>query len=196
MFEFLAAHAGAITALVLAPTVVAVLTARWESVSLWLQSAWHSLPFIGGIASLARRHAPRRGSDGSHSEMSAIMALCGSYARFIRVLNRSDYENYMNYLRKAGDLGRRPFPPFLWFIIFSMVIVEAAGLAYVLAGWTLPGASEVVQQVTAVGIGFLIAVILVGGRRDLSIEAIQTRPHRVGHCRGRGRALRPRPEPQ
>lgn len=178
MFEFLAAHAGVIAALLLAPTVVAILTARWESVSLWLQSAWHSLPLIGGIASLARRHAPRQGSDGSNAETSAIMALCGSYARFIRVLNRGDYDNYMNYLRKAGDLGRRPFPWFLWFVIFSMVIVEAAGLAYVLAGWTLPGASEVVQQLTAVGIGFLIAVILVFFTHWAGVEIYQSKQYR------------------
>jgi hypothetical protein len=100
-------------------------------------------------------------SERMHTDKSAVLALCASYARFIRVLNRSDYDNYMNYLRKAGDLGKQPFPPYLRVVIFVMVLVEAAGFAYVLAGWTLPGASEFTQRIAAGGIGLLIAVILV-----------------------------------
>jgi hypothetical protein len=160
MIDVLTAHAGALGVFVAALLLVVILTAWWESIALSLQSAWHSLPFIGGIAWLARRQR-RPSAERKYSDTTAVLALCGSYARFIRVLSRADYDNYMNYLRKAGDLGRRPFPPLLRIVFFCMVLVEAAVLAYVLAGWTLPGASEFAQQVAAFGIGFLIAVILV-----------------------------------
>jgi hypothetical protein len=160
MIDVLSAHAGALTMFVAALLAVVILTAWWESIALSMQSAWHSLPFIGGIAWLARRQR-RPSAERKYSDTTAVLALCGSYARFIRVLSRADYDNYMNYLRKAGDLGRRPFPPLLRIVFFCMVLVEAAVLAYVLAGWTLPGASEFAQQIAAFGIGFLIAVILV-----------------------------------
>jgi hypothetical protein len=160
MIDVLLAHSGALAVVVFLLLAIVILTAWWESISLSLQSALHSLPFIGGIAWLARRQR-RPTTERKYSDTTAVLALCGSYARFIRVLSRADYDNYMNYLRKAGDLGRRPFPPLLRIVFFCMVLVEAAVLAYVLAGWTLPGASEFAQQVAAFGIGFLIAVILV-----------------------------------
>jgi hypothetical protein len=177
MFEVLSAHAGALSALVGAVIAVVVLTAWWESISLSAQSAWHSLPFIGGIAWLARRQR-RPSGQGNYSDTTAVLALSGSYARFIRVLSRADYDNYMNYLRKAGDLGRGPFPPLLRVVFFCMVLVEAAVLAYVLAGWTLPGASEVAQQLAAFGIGFLIAVILVFFTHWAGLEIYQANQFR------------------
>jgi hypothetical protein len=159
MIQFVSAHSGWAIAAVAVLVMAVVLAISWESLALWLLSTWHSLPLIGGICWLARREKSRQMT--AHSDSRAELALCSSYARFIRVLSRGDYDNYMNYLRKAGDLGRQPFPPYLRAVIFSMVLVEAAGLAYVLAGWTLPGASEFAQRVAAGGIGFLIAVILV-----------------------------------
>ncbi len=159
MIQFVSAHSGWAIAMVAVLAMAAVLAVSWESLALWLLSTWHSLPLVGGISWLARREKSRQMT--AHADSRAELALCSSYARFIRVLSRADYDNYMNYLRKAGDLGRQPFPPYLRAVIFSMVLVEAAGLAYVLAGWTLPGASEFAQRIAASGIGFLIAVILV-----------------------------------
>lgn len=176
MFDFLLEHASTTIATLALLVVAALITARWDNFTLWLLSAGHSLPVLGTIARLARRGAPR-GAAG-RSTATPVMTLCADYARYIRVLSRADYDNYMNYLRKAGDLGRRPFPPFLWFVIFSMVVVEAAGFAYVLAGWTLPGASEVMQQVAAAGIGFLVAVILVFFTHWAGIEIYQSNQHR------------------
>jgi hypothetical protein len=174
MFDLLAQQTTTILAIVALVTTAAALTSRWETFSLWVLSTWHAIPVVGGIAWLARRASPRRGQAG----LSAVFGLCSSYARYIRVVNRSDYDNTMNYLRKAGDLGRRPFPPLLWFVIFSMVIVEAVGFAYVLAGWTLPGASEVVQQAAAGAIGFLVAVILVFFTHWAGVEVYQSNQHR------------------
>ncbi len=178
MFEFALAHSGALALAIAAVLLAAVLTVRSESLSLWLVSTWYSLPVVGGIASLARRQAARRLADRNNGASSAVQALCGSYGRFIRVLNRADYDNYMTYLRKAGDLGIRPFPPYLRGVIFSMVLIEAAGLAYVLAGWTLPGASEFAQRIAALGIGFLIAVVLVFFTHWAGLEIDQVNRYR------------------
>jgi hypothetical protein len=176
MFDFIASHGVALILIVLALCAAILASARWESTSLWLMSTWHSLPLLGGIAWLARRH---QGGLRSASESPAVRSLCGSYAKFIRVLSRSDYDNYMNYLRKAGDLGRTPFPPYLRVVIFTMILLEAAGLAYVLAGWTLPGASEFAQRVAALGIGFLIAVILVFFTHWAGLEIDQSNRYRL-----------------
>jgi hypothetical protein len=179
MLDFLMEHASGIVATLALMTAAALITSRWESFSLWLLATWHSVPVVGTIAALARRAVPRgAGRVTSSPSSSPVMALASDYARYIRVLNRADYDNYMSYLRKSGDLGRRPFPPFLWFVIFSMVIVEAAGFAYVLAGWTLPGASEVMQQIAALGIGFLVAVILVFFTHWAGVEIYQSNQHR------------------
>lgn len=177
MVDLLMQHASTVLAVIALLAIAVALTARWEAFSLWLLSTWHALPLVGGIAWLARRQAPRRNGTGQ-SGLSAMYALCSSYARYIRVLSRAEYENYMNYLRKSGDLGRRPFPALLWFVIFSMVIVEAIGFAYVLAGWTLPGASEVLQQAAAGAIGFLVATILVFFTHWAGAEIYQSNQHR------------------
>jgi hypothetical protein len=176
MFDFISGHAGAMALTTVVLVTAAVLAARWDSLGLWLLSVWYSLPLVGGIAWLARRESSRQAL--SHANSPAVLTLCSSYARFIRVLSRAEYDNYMNYLRKAGDLGRQPFPPYLRVVIFLMILVEAAGLAYVLAGWTLPGASEFAQRIAALGIGFLIAVVLVFFTHWAGLELDQTNRYR------------------
>jgi len=178
MFEFVLAHTGTLALIIALASMVGVMMVRAESLSLWLLSSWYSVPLVGGIASLARRQASRRLADRTSAASSAVLALCSSYGRFIRVLNRADYDNYMNYLRKSGDLGIRPFPPYLRGVIFSMILIEAAGLAYVLAGWTLPGASEFAQRIAALGIGFLIAVVLVFFTHWAGLEVDQVNRYR------------------
>ncbi len=50
----------------------------------------------------------------------------------------------------------------MWIVVFALVILEALGFAYVLAGFTIPGASESLQQYGAFGIALIISIILVG----------------------------------
>src|ERR1700740_246630 len=102
MIQFVSAHSGWAVAGVAVLVMAVVRAISWESLALWLLSTWHSLPLIGGICWLARREKSRQMT--AHSDSRAELALCSSYARFIRVLSRGDYDNYMNYLRKAGDL--------------------------------------------------------------------------------------------
>jgi hypothetical protein len=46
-------------------------------------------------------------------------------------------------------------------MIFVLVIVEAFGFAYVLAGFTIPGASEATQEKGAIGVAIMLAILLV-----------------------------------
>ena len=71
------------------------------------------------------------------------------------------YDEAKDYLHAAGELGRKPTPTFIWVMIFLLVIVEAFGFAYVLAGFTIPGASEATQQKGAVGVAAMLAILLV-----------------------------------
>ncbi len=61
-----------------------------------------------------------------------------------------------------GEQGRKPLPIFMWLVVLGLVVAEALGFAYVLAGYTLPGASESLQQKGALGIAFVLSAILVG----------------------------------
>lgn len=71
------------------------------------------------------------------------------------------YDKCVSYLRKIGEQGRSPTPFFIWIVILGLVVAEALGFAYVLAGYTIPGASESLQQKGAIGIAFVISALLV-----------------------------------
>ncbi|MFX5817271.1 hypothetical protein ABTE26_20460, partial [Acinetobacter baumannii] len=81
--------------------------------------------------------------------------------KFIHIQDEHDFNEKVTYLTKSGDNGRKATPNWIWLLTISMVFVEAMGFSYVLAGYTLPGASENLQQTGAYGIAFLISVILV-----------------------------------
>lgn len=123
-----------------------VLAVMWERVKWWAMNTWYSFPVIGRIA---------RASVSDNK-------LCADYKRFIRVRSRHDYDEKVTYLSKAGDTGRRGTPLFIWLLTIALVFVEAMGFSYVLAGYTIPGASENTQQLGALGIAFIVSVLLVG----------------------------------
>lgn len=135
-----------------------VIAARWEQVKWWAHNTWYSFPFIGRVASLSR---DTRRDNQNPNWFVAEKTLCQSYRKFIPAQSEYEFTQNMEYLRLSGDNGRTPMPLFIWVLTFSMVIVEALGFSYVLAGYTLPGASENLQETGALGIAFLISVILV-----------------------------------
>jgi hypothetical protein len=119
---------------------------------------WYSLPLLGKLARLARVHrAPQAADDWHQSERT----LCNDYKRFVRVKDRRQFLECKTYLKKAGDSGRRPLPFGIWLLIAGLVFVEALGFSYVLAGWSVPGASENRQVQFSYGLAFVFSVILV-----------------------------------
>lgn len=130
----------------------------WDQLKWWWMNAWYAFPLIGKLARLSRDDT----RDDKHlGWLTSERALCTDYAKFIGVNSRQQFDNYNSYLERAGDLGRKPLSPFMWILIAALVVVEAMGFSYVLAGYTIPGASEAMQSYGAMGIAFLISVILV-----------------------------------
>lgn len=137
---------------------LSIAASKWEQVKWWWHNTWYSFPFFGRIASLSRDTR----KDTTHKDwFVAEKTLCQDYKKFVRIQSEHDFMENIKYLSLAGDDGRTPMPFFIWILTFSLVIVEALGFSYVLAGYTLPGASENLQETGALGIAFLISVILV-----------------------------------
>lgn len=149
---------------VLAWSIVSVLIAMvamvalWDKLKWWWLNTWVSFPLIGRLATLSK-DLNRDTTDSAW--FKAEKALCRDYKEFIRIQDEHDFNEKIEYLTKAGDNGRKPTPTWIWMLTVAMVFVEAMGFSYVLAGYTLPGASENLQQTGAYGIAFLISIILV-----------------------------------
>lgn len=135
-----------------------VMVALWDKLKWWWLNTWASFPLIGSIATLSK-DLNRDTID--NAWFKAEKALCRDYKEFMRIQDEHDFNEKIEYLTKAGDNGRKSTPTWIWFLTVAMVFVEAMGFSYVLAGYTLPGASENLQQTGAYGIAFLISVILV-----------------------------------
>ncbi|HNQ49596.1 MAG TPA: hypothetical protein PKI22_09300 [Hydrogenophilus thermoluteolus] len=129
----------------------------WERIKWWWFNFWYSFPLIGRMARLSRDLT----KDSNTGWYLAEKRLCEDYKSFLANISEDDYKKWNEYLKKAGDLGRRETPKWVWVLTAAMVFVEAMGFSYVLAGYTLPGASENLQQLGAYGIAFLISVLLV-----------------------------------
>lgn len=130
----------------------------WDQVSFfWLRIEMNT-PLIGKISRLSKQ--PGRDESGwFHAEKD----LCGQFRPYFADVDKSPkfYDNCKSYLRKVGELGRKNLGFFGWLAICVMVFIEAMGFSYVLAGFTIPGASESLQQQGAIGIALLISGLLV-----------------------------------
>jgi hypothetical protein len=147
--------AWSLVSVVLAMVVIAL---NWPTVRWWWHNTWYSFPIIGKISGLSK---DSNKDPVDTTWFKAEKALCRDYKQFIRIQDEHDFNEKITYLTKAGDIGRKGTPKLIWALTVALVFVEAMGFSYVLAGYTLPGASENLQQTGAYGIAFLLAVILV-----------------------------------
>jgi len=155
--QILSAYRGVI-GFVLATTLLVILMIKyWDRMSLWWLNVVYSFPMIGKLKRLSRDISKPREDEWSKSERT----LCMDYKRHVKVVSQAQYLECRLYLEKAGDAGRTPFPIAIWVLIVGLVFVEAMGFSYVLAGWTVPGASENTQVQASYGISFLLSVLLV-----------------------------------
>jgi hypothetical protein len=144
--------------LVLVMIALTIIAAKWEQVKWWWQNTWYSFPLIGKIASLSRN---TRKDTTYPTWFISEKKLCQDYKKYLTIQSEHDFNERVTYLTLTGDDGRTPMPILIWVLTVALVIVEALGFSYVLAGYTLPGASENNQELGALGIAFLISVILV-----------------------------------
>ncbi len=158
MKEFFTASpllAWSIVSVIVALLAISIL---WTKVKWWWHNTWNSFPLIGKVSTLSR-DINRDSVD--ETWFKAEKSLCRDYKKFIRIQDEHDFNEKVTYLTKAGDNGRHSTPGLIWVLTVALVFVEAMGFSYVLAGYTIPGASENLQQMGAYGIAFLISVILV-----------------------------------
>jgi hypothetical protein len=154
-----------LTSPTLAWSIVSVLVALvaiaalWEHVKWWWLNTWMQFPLVGRIATLSRDSNPEPGNTGW---FKSEKTLCRSYKEFMRIQDEHAFREMKAYILKSGDNGRTTTPGWIWLLTASMVFVEALGFSYVLAGYTLPGASENLQGTGALGIAFLLSILLVG----------------------------------
>lgn len=158
MNEFFATYPVLAWSIVSTMLALVVVVTLWEKVKWWALNTWMSFPVIGRIAGLSK-NLSRDNND--HAWFKSEKALCQEYKKFIRIQSEYDFNEKITYLTKSGDNGRKDTPFWIWILTIAMVFVEAMGFSYVLAGYTLPGASENLQQTGAYGIAFLISVVLV-----------------------------------
>ena len=158
MKEFFAASPALAWSLVSVMVALVAISVMWTKLKWWWHNTWYSFPLIGKISSLSG-DSNRDSTDPTW--FKAEKTLCRDYKKFIRIQDEHDFNDKVTYITKAGDNGRSGTPGLIWLLTVALVFVEAMGFSYVLAGYTLPGASENMQQMGAYGIAFLISVILV-----------------------------------
>jgi hypothetical protein len=140
--------------------LLAFVITHWREVKFWWLNFIYNFPFIGKITTLSK---DIEGFDENHRWFYSEERLCRDYYNFYEKVDKDSesFDEAKAYLHSAGELGRKPTPTFIWIMIFALVIVEAFGFAYVLAGFTIPGASEATQQKGAVGVAAMLAILLV-----------------------------------
>ena len=158
--EFLLAYKYVLYTIFLSLATAVMVMKYWEQLRFWWLCTWSSFPVIGKIARLSKDTDTIESNGWFSSEMTLCSDFYAHYDKYDK--KPEDYEKCTSYLSKVDELGRSPFPIFMWIVIFVLVALEAAGFSYVLAGFTIPGASELVQQYGAMGIALIIAIILVG----------------------------------
>lgn len=158
--EVLATHRVLLSIIVLTLIAAVIIMKYWDRVKFWWTCTWYSFPVIGKIAKLSKDIT----SVDEKGWFSSETTLCSDFHRYYDRFDKDPehYDRCKSYLSKVDELGRKPFPMFMWIVVFALVILEALGFAYVLAGFTIPGASEALQQYGAFGIALIISIILVG----------------------------------
>lgn len=146
--------------------IVFVISA-WDKIRWKAMNYWYGFPFIGKVARLSKDTRIDKHNEGW---LKSERALCADYKKFIGVQSKDEFDRNISYLNKSGDTGRGTTPPFIWLLIIGLVIAEALGFSYVLAGYTIPGASEQVQLYGSVGIAFVISVLLVAFTHSSGVE--------------------------
>lgn len=130
----------------------------WDKIKWWWMNTWYAFPLIGKTARLKRDLTKNKDKPGWYNSETT---LCSDYKTFVNAASKQEFDRYESYLSKVRETDRKPFPFFLWLLIVALVVVEALGFSYVLAGHAIPGASEATQAYGSMGIAFLLSVLLV-----------------------------------
>lgn len=140
-----------------------IISLWWDKVSFWWLNVWYSMPLIGKESALTRDYESKTKIAGT-DWLAAEVALCSDFASHYEKVDKDEemFNKSQDYLAKTTENGRNNLHFLGWILIAALVFVESMGFSYVLSGFTIPGASESLQQKGALGIAFIISVLLVG----------------------------------
>jgi len=160
IWAFIMQHQIETLLLVFAMIVLAFVITHWREVKFWWLNLTYNIPLLGKISRLSK---DIEGFDENHKWFYSEERLCRDYYNFYEKVDKDSesFDESKAYLHSVGELGRKPTPTFIWIMIFALVVIEAFGFAYVLAGFTIPGASEATQQKGAIGVAMMLAILLV-----------------------------------
>lgn len=128
----------------------------WEQVSYFLIRVWHSFPLVGTVARLARKPSSVDSDGWINHEVTLAGVYYREYKKYVR--GPEAYNASLDYLAKAGEAGRPPRPAWVLFLVIGLVLIEAMGFAYVLAGWMNMDASTNDRHLLTAGTAILLAV--------------------------------------
>ena len=160
VMDFISLYRLWISAVIATIVLILLIIKFWDNIKFWWLCTCTSFPLMGTIA----RSYKQTSLDNSGWFASENVICSKFYSFYAKYMNADEkfFKDCQSYLENAQENGRKEFPALMWIVIFLLVVAEAMGFAYVLAGYTIPGASESLQQKGAVAIAFVISIILVG----------------------------------
>lgn len=128
----------------------------WEQVSYFLIRVWHSFPLVGTVARLSRKPSSVDSDGWINHEVTVANVYFREFKKYMK--GPEAYSASLDYLAKAGEAGRSPRPAWVLFLVIGLVLIEAMGFAYVLAGWMNMDASTNDRHLLTAGTAILLAV--------------------------------------
>lgn len=114
----------------------------------------YGLPLIGAMSKLTDATPDAKDKSWTRAEKK----LCTDYGQFIQLGDIEAFSNRAEYLRKAGDLGVKPMPGWIWVFLWLLIIAEGFGFAYSLGTWMAMEGSENTFVMLTVVVALVIAV--------------------------------------
>lgn len=152
---------------ILATSLLLIYIARsnWDAVSLWYTNLRYRMPLIGKLGGLSKDES----NNGRWFTSEAVV--CEDYAvHFERYEADGEYyDKCKDYLAIMGESGRKDLSWYHYVGLFFVLVLEAWGFSYSMAGFVNLNASENTAQIIATILAIAFAVVL----------AFMT--HRMGH---------------
>ncbi|MGP1716194.1 MAG: hypothetical protein ACTS9Y_03355 [Methylophilus sp.] len=141
---------------VLVPIIISICLYQIQSVRFWVTDFLVSVKWVGKIARWSKDEA-----QGAPGWTAAEESLCATYKPFVSFLTQKQFNNNIEYIKAAGDLGNKPTPAWVWFLLFPLVVAEGLGFSFLLASWMAREGSANTLNLLMFAIVFVIAIVLV-----------------------------------
>lgn len=151
------------TSPIIAWTVVGLLIAIFFITILWDKVRWFvfnqrvNWSLLGDWAKNFDSKETKNGKTWYQAEKE----LGSAYRSYMPAVSKEVYDQNSEYIKAAGDNGKHIKPKLIWLVVLAVILIEAFGFSYVLAGFAIPGVSENNQQIAGLGIALLLALLLV-----------------------------------